>query len=554
MKFSLFFIIYLFSITLSAQINYYVNLNSSLGGNGTLNSPFNSIQNAVNSSINNTHTIIHVFGGVYNENIWITKSGIPNGYFTIKPYQSQKVILDGTNQNSKEALIIQSASFVRIEGLIIQNYKANFAKGIGVYCENGNVSNIEIVGNEIKNIDVDSTLSSSNPIVSFGHSTQNNTYSISNILIANNKIHHCDTGFSEAIQINYNTNNFDVRNNEVFEITNIGIVAAGYHNGIIKRASNGRIWKNKVYKCNSPHAPAAGIYVDGARNVIIEQNLSYENQVGIQVGCENVDFESAEVFVRNNLIFNNSSHGLGIGGILENNHGIVDNSYFTNNTLFNNNTVFNADFGEIYFTKAKNCIIKNNIVSGKKHFVAVMIKIQYPDWYNNGNSFNHNLYFSDSPNNSTELVFKWGEGALWNFSTYQNQTGKEGNSFVNDPQFVNANLPYPELHIKNSINNGVDRGDPLLMEYIVGSFDFDGNIRANVFLDIGAYEYYSCPQNTIIFGNIDGNAIMKGEKIIANNTVNSSNNFYISNSMIELNPGFNTTSNTVFLGKIEPCN
>lgn len=547
------FIFFNISVLAFAQTNLYVNSAAPTGGNGSFNSPFNTIQNAVNSASHNSFTIINVFGGTYHENIWIAKSGVPSGYFTIKPYQKQIVTLDGTNQFSKEALIIQSVNYVRIEGLIIQNYIADFAKGIGIYCKDGNTSNIEIIDNELRNINVNNTTASSNPIVCYGHSTINNNYFISNVLIANNKVHNCDTGVSESIQINYDTRNFEIRNNQVYSNTNIGIVAAGYHGGVNKRASNGRIWQNKVYNCASPHAPAAGIYLDGASNVIIEQNISYQNQVGIQVGCENAGFESTGIIVRNNLIYNNSNQGLGIGGILETAHGIVNNSNFVNNTLFNNNTVFNADFGEIYFTKAQNCIIKNNIIYGKKHYVAVMMKVQYPPWFIS-NSFDYNLYFSDSNSNSTEAVFKWGEGPLWDFNTYKLQTSKEANSILGNPLFVNSALPQPELHIKSSSNNAINKGDNSLSTTIVGTIDFDGNNRANDRIDIGAYEFYNCPSKTNIYGNISGNTIMKGVEIKASNIVSGNNNFYRSTSNTELKPGFRTENGSVFTVQIQTCN
>jgi hypothetical protein len=47
-------------------------------------------------------------------------------------------------------------------------------------------------------------------------------------------------------------------------------------------ARNGVIRGNVVYNCKSPYASAAGIYADGADDVLIERNICYNNQYGLK--------------------------------------------------------------------------------------------------------------------------------------------------------------------------------------------------------------------------------------------------------------------------------
>lgn len=441
------------SIKVFPQTLFYVHASAPSGGTGTLLSPFNKITDAIAATANNSYTIINVRAGTYSEKLWIDKSGTPTGYLTIKPYQNETPILDGTNvplvQNQpKEAVIVQSASYVRIEGLKIQNYVSNFAKGIGIYCESNNSRFIEIINNDISNINVVQSNSSSYPLVVFGHSYAGASTFIDNILISGNKIHDSNTGYAEGIQINYDTRNFEVKSNEVFNISNIGIVAGGYHGGINKRSINGKIMLNKVYNCKSPIAIAAGIYIDGAKNVTAERNIVYDCQKGMAINCEVLGKIAENDTIRNNFIYNNTRGAINIGGNNPSNEsGYVVNSAVLNNSTFQNynpsilapNETSPINFGEITLYYSLNCKVVNNIFhAGSYNILLNGQNVPNPAPTPTQNIIlNNNVWFSNITLVSDSYRY-FGINAN-SLSNFQTQTAQDLNSVYGNPHYQSGN-------------------------------------------------------------------------------------------------------------------
>ncbi len=66
-------------------------------GSGTLDSPYGSIQTAVNAAA--AGDTIFLRGGTYapSANIQVAKSGTRTSPISVRPYQSEKVIIDGEN-------------------------------------------------------------------------------------------------------------------------------------------------------------------------------------------------------------------------------------------------------------------------------------------------------------------------------------------------------------------------------------------------------------------------------------------------------------------------
>lgn len=133
-------------------------------------------------------------------------------------------------------------------------------------------------------------------------------------------------GLSEAIAVNGNVDTFEVTNNKVHD-NNIGIVRnnIGHHNSSIN---------NPSYNEYS----ADGIYVDGGKDIIIEQNQSYENDLGIEVASEHAGKGASQITVRGNTISNNIMSGIAIGGY-DSQQGYAENNTITNNTIYKNDTI-----------------------------------------------------------------------------------------------------------------------------------------------------------------------------------------------------------------------
>ncbi len=76
----------------------------------------------------------------------------------------------------------------------------------------------------------------------------------------------------EALSLNGNIDGFEINGNEIYNNTNIGIVAIGYEGECpdpnLDQARNGVIINNLVYQNPSAYDAAAGIYIDGGKNIV----------------------------------------------------------------------------------------------------------------------------------------------------------------------------------------------------------------------------------------------------------------------------------------------
>jgi len=467
MKNVLTFTLIIFNILNIFGQDFYVSTTGNDTNTGTLSSPFATIQNAIDNVT--AGSTIYILSGTYStETIWLDNiHGSINDTITIKNYQNDEVIINGLNLTTDaEILYIENASFIKIENIILKNNERNNASGILVVgnCQNITINNCEITNINFSANSSEAPTSSDNayPLLIFG---DNGTEANSNIIITNNKIHDCRTGWSEGLAINGNIDGFEIRNNEVYNISNIGIDAIGYENAAPENdyARNGIISQNTVHNCPSPYADCAGIYIDGARNIIIERNLCYNNQYGIEIGNEHAGTTTQDITVRNNIIHSNTYAGVLIGGYT----GEVTSCTVSGNTVYGNNTS-NTWRGELELSdKLSNTIIENNIFSATNTDNLIVLADGTEP---NGISLNYNVYYQENGSSTTD--FDW-YGTNYNFSEFQNNTSNATNSNFGFPNFNNVNIF--DFHLQN-LSFALDAGNP---NYIVSpnETDFEGNDR-----------------------------------------------------------------------------
>jgi hypothetical protein len=274
----------------------------------------------------------------------------------------------------------------------------------------------------------------------------------------------------------------------VHDNNNIGIDAIGYW-GVAPandRAIGGVISGNQVYNIDSygnvaygTTRAASGIYIDGAKNVIIERNTVHNCNIGIQVASEIAGGFADSIIVRNNFVYSNQVSGLAMGGY-DDNRGTTQNCKFINNTFFNNNTITTSAYGEMMLQcKIKCNIIENNIFYG---FTGKYLFVNY--WSSDSAMvIDHNLYCT--PFGSGASSWEWRRSWYWNWSLYQKGTGLDSHSVFIDPIIMSTSLP--DIHLSAgspAINAGIAIDG-------MGDFDFDGNARLNGLPDIGADEYWA---------------------------------------------------------------
>jgi hypothetical protein len=303
---------------------------------------------------------------------------------------------------------------------------------------------------------------------------------VANLTISHNQVHDCQLGMSEALTLNGNITGFYVTNNLVHDVSNIGIDLIGGDPTIDSGhgvARSGTVSGNTVYNAHSSYGGgfAAGIYVDGGRNVVLTDNITHNNDIGLEVGAENHGITATGITVSNNMIYANDKAGLGFGGY-QATVGRVVGCYFVNNTVWNNDTMGVGD-GQLWIQDASNNVVANNI------FVAVGSEVliaSYPDVTDTGNRLDYNLYYTSLGANDPS-AFTWNNKNYSGFAAYRAGAHEDAHSIFADPRFVNASggefalLPgSPALHAGTS------------MRFWYAAKDFNGQTRA-LPPDRGAY-------------------------------------------------------------------
>lgn len=486
-KISILLSLILLSFNCFSQTNYYVSPSGNDTNNGTISSPWKTIQHSLNNMTGNS--ILNVAGGVYNEKIQISLSNI-----TIKNQTSTTPVIDANGINSQNSIIsVINKNSITIDGLELRNNIQNDAQGILI---EGLCNSITI-----KNCIIHDIHFSSNPSAPVNASTNaqgiivygtNPTTAISNLNIENNQLFNCRLGYSEGIAINGNVDGFEVKNNIVHDITNIGIDLIG-HEGTCSspandQARNGIVKNNTIYNCISPYATSGGIYIDGGKSIIVEKNKSYHNGYGIEIGCENIGKTTDAISIRNNIFYDNQICAIALGGFAyPSGSGKVTNSTIRNNTCFSNDFT-NSGNGELYLSYSENSIIENNIFYTNTNNNFAYAELTQPNLISNYNTFY-------CPGGANNLYSSWNGSNYTGFSAFVTGTSSNSNSIFTNPNFTLANITTPDFHLlSNSL--AINAGNPSFMA-ATNETDFFGELRIEgSVVDCGADEFGTTLNNT----------------------------------------------------------
>ncbi|MBV8779954.1 MAG: right-handed parallel beta-helix repeat-containing protein [Phycisphaerae bacterium] len=433
---------------------FIVSPTGSDAASGTLAQPLLTIQRALNLATQ-PGDIVEVRSGTYAEHLTIDQSGSKNGYITLENYPGEHVLLTGTNAAPPadttfgDCMIeIVNQSWVQISGLEIanENGTALESDAFGIRVQ-GSGSHIVIKNNTIHDIDGEVTHRSGDNVTGYagagiqvyGSSTKK---AYSDITIKGNQIYDCEPGDNETetVTLNGNINGFLISHNRVHDDNNIGIdmiggeadtfgLPAGTLNLPVTR--NGRCVGNRVYNIHATYGGgfAGGIYVDGGQNILIDRNVSDQNDMGLEIGAENAGYTASNVNVENNILYNNTQAGLAIGGYASDT-GRVKSCRVINNTIVNNDTT-NTGSGQLLIQYASRNTITNNL------FVAegAVTLIGSDGAGNSGNILDNNLY--DAPP-LVSSPFAWNDQTFATLAEYQSATGEDGHSLYANPRFTNA--------------------------------------------------------------------------------------------------------------------
>ena len=476
------------------------------GGTGSLAAPWTAGWAISHALPGDT---VYFRGGVY-PNTWLaetTVSGTATAPIVFKNYGTEKPVIDGNNcwkympnDGAMRGLItLTNRAYVTFDGFEIRTIGTTNSSDVAAVLIRGTSHHIRITNCSIHN--VATTLATAtgpqgtaNGIAVLGTSA---TTSLNNIEISNCDIYDLKTGWSETVTFNGNVENFLVQNCKIHDSNNIGIDCIGFE-GVVPtggekdRARYGIIRGNEIYNIDSSKNPAyggqrsaAGIYVDGGRDILIERNKVYNCNLGVELASEKPGTTTHNCTVCNNLLYRNHVAGISFGGDDSAASGGATNNVMRNNTMFQNDTT-TSRLGEIVIQcRAVGNVVKQNILyaSTLNRFIG--------NWVPTGNSNNtidYNVYYSSSGATSLNACqWMWGGVYRKGFGAWKTLSKQDANSIFADPKFASL-TGVLNFHIA-ATSGAKDKGDPGFL-CPTGEVDIDGQPRvSDGKCDSGADEY-----------------------------------------------------------------
>lgn len=465
--------------------NRFVATNGNDSNDGlTTNTAWRTVQKAANSA--QPGDIVCVRSGIYNEKVTVNVSGTAGAFITFQSYPGEMAVLDGTGitvpADDNGMIYVQNKAYLIIKGFEIRNYKTSTKNRVPIGIRLvGTSHHIEVRDNVIHHIEHNGTSKSGTDAHGIAIHGTSGTTALSDIIIDGNELYSLKLGSSEALVLNGNVANWQVTNNTVHDVNNIGIDIIGFEGTAPAndQARDGLVAHNNVYNITSAGNVAYGnersagcIYVDGGTRITIEYNKAHNCNIGVEIASEHKGKATSYVTVRNNFIYGNTDAGISMGGY-DTQRGSTENCVIFNNTLYNNATISGAWGAELYIQyDTRNNIIKNNILFAK----SGMPYIQSWSTVMTNNVMDYNLFFGGAS-------WQWKNVSYSTFAAYQSGSGNDANGLNGlNPLFVDA--ASGNLHLQ-SASPAIDAGENLVE---AGIYDIDGETRIQNIIEIGADE------------------------------------------------------------------
>lgn len=409
--------------------NYYVAKNGNNSNPGTEARPWLTIQRAVDAAV--AGDTIQVKAGTYNERIVLRNSGnATQGFINLQNFSGDKPVLDGRGLGNGDMVFGQNVSYVKIQGFHI---KGHIGAGIVFY---GAGSHIEIRNNEIS--DQKHLRVHGHAILISAQSWPGPVYhTITDVIIDGNYIHDVSTGdqqsgtWNEALTLAFDVRKFQITNNVIDNTNFAAIDLIGKGNNWTKSGEKyphqGIIAHNQV-RNSGRRGEHSAIYIDGAKEVVIEHNRLYDNAGhGIMINSEANDFIPRRIIVRRNESWNNLSNltpSPGNPNTKAEQIRVVHNVLYSPKSGRANVTFFHGD----------NVVLKNNIFLHNNVSAADYGGLQVS--HHQGTSrptLDNNDYFPPDL-----WKFQYRGRHFINLWLYQSGSGQDLNSISENPLFVDA--------------------------------------------------------------------------------------------------------------------
>jgi Right handed beta helix region len=451
---------------------------------GTLARPWRTIQKAANTVP--PGSTVQIRGGVYHERVVMRVSGAPGRWITFRNRRGEHVRIDGGGIGPFDGIAgligIDSRSYIAVRGLELAHFH-DFADAFvpaGVFVT-GTAHHIALRDLDVNDIRTKSA--DAHGIAVYGTSGEQ---PIHDVLIDHNAVHDNKLGSSESVVVNGNVRGWAITHNHVYRNDNIGIDAIGFEGKAPRndQARDGYIADNLVTDIDTIGNPAYeeedgncrcadAIYVDGARDLLIERNVLLRSNIALEIASEHSFGSASNVLARDNLLADSTTIGLAMGGY-DRERGSTVNARVVGNTLMNNDTLHTGS-GEILlqFQVYDSKILDNVVIANDQ---AILMANPYTE--NAGNVVDANAYWVRGAPPSA-ASWQWKNVTYRSFDAYRRGSGNDANGLFADPRLGPGARPLPGSPV---IDAGLDT--PL-----AGRTDLYGAPRRQGrAIDIGAVE------------------------------------------------------------------
>ena len=484
MIFKIFAILVLSSTPLLAK-TLYVDSSAKEEGSGSALRPYRLIQKALNRA--QQGVTIKIAKGTYNELLTVISSGSKDAPIIVESWKNEKPNISGRyfdNETNKALLSISNASHVHFKNLKFTDFHASDhnKQVYGVWID-GAGENIQFNNCELTKLGSKGAPSmNSHAVLVTG---RNDRRSLNNIQFRSLKIHDCH-GLGSLLSIKGNVENGLLESSQLQNSDSLGLELIGNagiassslvdmpRNFIIRRNYLKSLHRKRMLSTGGFRS-AKAIFIDGAENIIVENNRVHNCDLGVELTSTKKGLGLNNMTIRNNWIQENESVGLVVGGSVYQT-GRTENIRITNNTLIENDQA-NLNFGEVHFRyHVTDCAVKNNLIIPKSHadgalYLSQISKKQTPDKLVISNNF----------------YVKRGEKAVWKIG-FRDSVGYSNwltRNFDHASQW--GDLLFDENGIPHTLVQIRDKGDLRVSQ---SAEDIDGNPRIlSKGLDIGAKEW-----------------------------------------------------------------
>ncbi|WP_188455493.1 right-handed parallel beta-helix repeat-containing protein [Virgibacillus oceani] len=416
----------------------YVATNGNDQNNGTKEKPFRTLKKAASEAI--AGSTIFIRKGTYNEKLVIKHSGTKSKPIAFKAYEDEEVILSGENQKDVEGdtsmVMLNNKNYITIDGITIQDLTTDLTDEtvMGIFVT-GSSSQITLKNNHVQHIETYADDGNGHGIAIYG------TGPMKDITIQNNTVENLKLGSSEALVLNGNIDGFKVENNLVRRNDNIGIDLIGYEgvatNEKADYVRNGTVSNNTVYEISSYGNPAygedysaGGIYIDGGKNITVEENTIYKCDIGIEATSEHAGKYADNISIINNIVHSNYYTGISIGGYDEDRGGTI-NSTISHNIMYRNDTKGLYGGQLLLQHDIKNNLIERNILTAGPSRVFIANEFTT----NQGNKLQRNVFHKEK---GKDGIWIWKNEEYISFPTFKTASKSDEKTSYLDPGYKNA--------------------------------------------------------------------------------------------------------------------